>query len=109
MKSFVSRVACMRLLGGVQLPLEPARGASMSPPPGSPVQLMPCARPPHNARHHPPPRAIANDDSRRVGGRVHAVVRFRSSLDRAPLPYDYADDDAPERALISKLQIASSW
>src|SRR5829696_9183298 len=30
---------------------------------------------PHNARHHPPPRAIDLHESRRVGGRVHAVVR----------------------------------
>jgi hypothetical protein len=32
-----------------------------------------------NARHHPPPRAIEVDDKRRVGGRVHAVVRRRPS------------------------------
>src|SRR5215204_4902460 len=30
-----------------------------------------------NARHHPPPQAIAIDNNRRVGGRVHAVVRLR--------------------------------
>jgi hypothetical protein len=28
----------------------------------------------HNARHHPPPSQIDLLDSRRVGGRVHAVV-----------------------------------
>jgi hypothetical protein len=28
-----------------------------------------------NARHHPPPRAIIEYENRRVGGRVHAVVR----------------------------------
>ena len=27
-----------------------------------------------NARHHPPPQAIDLHESRRVGGRVHAVV-----------------------------------
>jgi hypothetical protein len=38
------------------------------------------------------------DESRRVGGRVHAVVRFRSTLDRAPLAHDDADDYASDRA-----------
>jgi hypothetical protein len=30
-----------------------------------------------NARHHPPPQAIGLHDKQRVGGRVHAVVRFQ--------------------------------
>src|ERR1044071_1747146 len=30
-----------------------------------------------NARYHPPPRAIANDERRRVGGQVHAGARLR--------------------------------
>src|SRR5829696_6604931 len=30
-----------------------------------------------NARHHPPPHEIADDDKRRVGGRVHAFVGRR--------------------------------
>ena len=33
-----------------------------------------------NARHHPPPRAIDLHESRRVGGRVHAVVRCAVSI-----------------------------
>src|ERR1041385_2210853 len=33
-----------------------------------------------NARHPPPPQEIAEDESRRVGGRVHAVVSRRGWL-----------------------------
>src|SRR5436853_94659 len=36
---------------------------------------------PPNARHHPPPQDIIEDESGRVGGRVHAVVRWRTSLE----------------------------
>jgi hypothetical protein len=29
----------------------------------------------HNAAHHAPPHELAEDNRRRVGGRVHALVR----------------------------------
>jgi hypothetical protein len=84
-RAFVSAVACMRLLCGAQPPLKPARGAITSLHPGPRVFACPLARPPHNARHHPPPRMIDLHESRRVGGRVHAVVRrgvqFKRSID----------------------------
>src|SRR5829696_6926519 len=57
---------------------------------------------PHNARHHPPPRAIDLHESRRVGGRVHAVVRFRPRLPLAvaatQLVPDFHDLRPPARA-----------
>ena len=34
-----------------------------------------------NARHHPPPRPTEMDDKVRVGGRVHAVVRWRGEAE----------------------------
>ena len=68
----------MRLLCGVQPLPEPARGASTSPPPGPLVQFMP----PRYRRITPGitrrPEPFAEHDSRRVGGRVHAVVMRHS-------------------------------
>src|SRR5215210_5211835 len=86
MTTLVSRVACMRLLGGVQVTRKPARGVIHLPPPTLLGATSSFAMPPPNARHHPPPRAIADDESRRVGGRVHAVVRLRPPLARLPPP-----------------------
>ena len=52
-----------------------------------------------NAKHHPPPRVIDVDESRRVGGRVHAVVRLRPIFSPLPPP--------PMRMTTSNLRHAS--
>src|SRR5215203_2379454 len=41
---------------------------------------------PSNARHHPPAHISAEDESRRVAGRVHAVVRLRCRGNSPLLP-----------------------
>ena len=86
MTASVSRVACMRLLCGAQVTPEPERGANTSLPPGPVFSTRLSARPPHNARHHPPPQAFDLHKSRRVGGRVHAVVRRAVSYCRCAIP-----------------------
>ena len=54
-KAVVSRVACMRLLGGVQLALKPARDAGTSLPHGHTSDTCLLVIPPPNAAHHAPP------------------------------------------------------
>jgi len=78
MTSLVSRVACMRLLGGVQPALKPARGATSHPPHGLLGAPLPFAIPPPNAAHHPPRSPMAEHNMPRVRGRVHALVMRRA-------------------------------
>src|SRR4051794_27523653 len=40
----------------------------------------------HTARHHPPASPMEIDESRRVAGRVHAVVRLRRQQSTKPEP-----------------------
>src|SRR5215210_919896 len=86
MTTIVSRVACMRLLGGVQVTRKPARGVIRLPPPTLLGATSSFAMPPPNAAHHPPRSPLVVDDSRRVRGRVHALVRFCPSLAHLPPP-----------------------
>src|ERR1044072_112478 len=65
MTSFVSRVACMRLLDRPRARPRNSRVIVASHSGGS------------NARHHPPAHKTELHESRRVAGRVHAVVRSR--------------------------------
>src|SRR5690349_19206401 len=84
MKTGVSRVACMRLLGGVQVALKPARAVIR-------VRL------PRSSEHRSPlsyrrltpgitrrAQVVKELESRRVRGRVHAVVRLRDIFSPSP-------------------------
>ena len=77
MTSRVSAVACMRLLGGVQVPPKPACGVIRHPLFALTDALRPFVIPPPNAAHHAPAHQKAFDDIPRVAGRVHALVRWR--------------------------------
>ena len=110
MTSLVSAVGCMRLFGGD--PTSRPRAARhlhnlRLPPTTRESHHVPLARrnwfsllpeaacqsftlvirgKPPNAAHHAPPHELAEDDNRRVGGRVHALVRFRPPLAHATPP-----------------------
>src|SRR5215203_2649482 len=80
MTSRVSAVACMRLLGGVQVPPKPARGVIRHPLFALTDALRPFVIPPPNARHHPPAGPVEIDDRDRDVTAMETHLRPQHTL-----------------------------